>query len=112
MVHLKKQSEIDTQKYPLTNRWDTMMRENYDYHQGEIDRHTYDIQRAQKGFAIFGHWTYPYLHHKTHALKELMQKRQLLGALYDHEVAEFESINSNIRADIERTFGKNAYFYR
>lgn len=58
MVHLSLTSPDPLHSKTL-QRWDKGVRENYDTYQAEIDRTTYHLQKAQRGFTIFGSWLYP-----------------------------------------------------
>ena len=58
MVHLSLYSPVPLNSSRLAN-WDTSVRENYDMYQKEIDRTTYNLQRCQRGYSIFGSFFYP-----------------------------------------------------
>jgi len=80
------------------------MRKHYAHHQEEIDRLAYQTQRGPRGFAFFGHWTFPYRYQDLYARKSIMEKRQLLGEIEIGEVDEYSKINPAIKTSLKHTF--------
>ena len=52
MVHLLAGSGIQEARYPLTHKWDTLVRKHFEKYQELIDANTYRLQRIQRGYLV------------------------------------------------------------
>lgn len=62
------------------------------------------MQKGQNGFFIFGDWNFPYSYQKSFLLKEIYEKNQVLGKIYDEEIEEYKKKNPCLRDDLKKTF--------
>lgn len=54
MVHLLPTSPANLANSPVLQAWESSVRDNYAKYQKEIDKITFSLQKAQRGFLIFG----------------------------------------------------------
>lgn len=53
---------------------------------------------------LFGDWTFPYSYQKSYLLKEIYERNQLLGKIYEDEISEYSKKNPCLRKDLKTTF--------
>lgn len=110
MVKLDTHSPHNAKDTPFLHKWDTEYRANHETYQNEIDKITFHLQRAQRGFGFLGSWLYPNFFQRDFLDLDIYKKKQLIGKIFPEEVEAYVPFNANISSDLNKTFS-NAWFF-